>query len=1137
MTIDNRSREELLAEIEQLRLSLEKYEQCCQATEFSTVDETKPNQELFFCRQNSENLYRTLVETMHEGALTLGAEGTILFCNRALAFMLGRPREQLIGTKLADYVASTDSIRFQSHLTNDLHERDNCEISLIVAGGSFIPVLFSCRSVGFSTEQIVIIVLTDISAIKRTEKTILRLNRLYAVTSAINHAIVHAKQPEIIFQEFCRVAVELGGFIIAWVGLVDKESGWVNVAAAEGQLGYLDGVRVSANLIPEGMGPTGIVIRQGGHYICNDFLNSEITRPWHGNARAHGIYASASIAIKLDQEVIGALTLYAGEKDYFDAQQEELLLQMGADISFALDNLAMESRIREAEEQKQINIKRERVAMAIRDSEERLRFALETINTGAWDLDLNDHTAYRSLEHDRIFGYNELLAEWSYETFLQHVLPEDRREVESSFQQAIANRSDWRFECRIRRSDGEIRYILAAGRHFINNEYVSPRMAGIVQDITERKLTELELIATQQRLMAIMQALPVGISFSDDTTCQNITGNPVVLAQFDINENDNLSASAADENVPGRQVRFFREGMEIQADELPLQRAVAENRIIDSIELEIVNPGGRRWFAEASGAPIVNRDNIVIGGVAVTVDISQRKLAEKSLRESEERLRLVLEASLMGSFEVNLNTGDGQWNEVEFALLGVKAGAIPSNVEEFFRYVHPDDIATVRAGWDRALETGELDVEFRIVRADGQERWLVAKGRYIFEDDEIGKAQRFLGVNYDITKRKRIEEKLRESEERYRNMMESAHDWIWEINADGIYTFSSHHVHEILGYTPEEIVGKRPFDLMDDDDADRIERQFGQISQQRLPIHNLINVNRHKDGRTVILETNGVPFYDLQGRFLGYRGMDRDITDQKKLEASLQQYNEMLECRVAERTDELRKKDRLLLHQSRLAAMGDMINNIAHQWRQPLNVLGLNLQRLPLYYEMGKFDQQLLDTSIEDAMDLIQHMSQTIDDFRDFFKPEKVKVRFSVKRAILQTVNLVSDSLTHHQIKLIVHIDHDSCINGYPNEFSQVALNILQNARDALKERKIRDALITISCFIEDGKTVTTITDNAGGIPEDIIDKIFEPYFSTKGVQGTGIGLYMSKNIIESNMGGKLSVRNLDGGAEFRIEV
>ena len=171
-------------------------------------------------------------------------------------------------------------------------------------------------------------------------------------------------------------------------------------------------------------------------------------------------------------------------------------------------------------------------------------------------------------------------------------------------------------------------------------------------------------------------------------------------------------------------------------------------------------------------------------------------------------------------------------------------------------------------------------------------------------------------------------------------------------------------------------------------------------------------------------------------------------------------------------------------------------------------------------------------------MGIIQHMSQTIDDFRNFFKPNKEKLVFKVREEVTKTLSLIEGSFQGRQTAVQVEVKGDPVIDGYPNEYSQVLLNILINARDVMTERGIPVPKVVITIDAQEGRSVVTIADNAGGIPEEIIDKVFDPYFTTKGPQaGTGVGLFMSKTIIEKNMGGLLTVRNLECGAEFRIEV
>lgn len=270
-----------------------------------------------------------------------------------------------------------------------------------------------------------------------------------------------------------------------------------------------------------------------------------------------------------------------------------------------------------------------------------------------------------------------------------------------------------------------------------------------------------------------------------------------------------------------------------------------------------------------------------------------------------------------------------------------------------------------------------------------------------------------------------------------------------------------------------------------------------------------------------------------------------DISDRRRAEDALTEkrlelegFNRSLEERIAQAVDELRMKDRLLILQGRQAAMGEMINNIAHQWRQPLNTLGLVIQQVQLYHDLGDFNGEFLKEKTLMCMGLIQHMSLTIDDFRDFFRPDREKEVFEVNQIIERTLTLIIESFKNQHIGIELHMDAHPMISGYPNEYAQVLLNILMNSKDALAGHKPEDARIVLHSFEENGKAVITITDNGGGIAGGVIDRIFDPYFTTKETdKGTGIGLFMSKAIIEKNMGGRLTVRNTGGGAEFRIEV
>ena len=395
-----------------------------------------------------------------------------------------------------------------------------------------------------------------------------------------------------------------------------------------------------------------------------------------------------------------------------------------------------------------------------------------------------------------------------------------------------------------------------------------------------------------------------------------------------------------------------------------------------------------------------------------------------------------------------------------------------------------------------------------------------------------------IGTGIDIAARKRAEEKLRESEEKFRSLIESTSDWIWEIDVNGVYTYSSPKVTDILGYEPDEIMGKTPFDLMPPEEAARLGQQFASITAERRLIQRLENTNVHKTGRLVVLETSGVPVFDKDGQWRGYRGIDRDITVRKLAEKALEELNRTLQQRVEDEVAKNRAKDRMMMAQGRQAAMGEMLGNIAHQWRQPLNIVGLIMQDLQDAQVHGQLTTEYLDKSVRRGMDVIQHMSQTIDDFRGFSRADKEKQTFFLNEIVDRVLSFVEAGFRSNHIAIDVKMPEAVEANGFSNEFAQVLLNILNNAKDALLDRRTPAPKLAIRVFKDQGRSVVTIADNAGGIADGDLDRVFDPFFTTKEEgKGTGIGLYMSKQIIEKNMSGRLTARNTAEGAEFRIEV
>ncbi|MCB9096367.1 MAG: cache domain-containing protein [Arcobacter sp.] len=250
----------------------------------------------------------------------------------------------------------------------------------------------------------------------------------------------------------------------------------------------------------------------------------------------------------------------------------------------------------------------------------------------------------------------------------------------------------------------------------------------------------------------------------------------------------------------------------------------------------------------------------------------------------------------------------------------------------------------------------------------------------------------------------------------------------------------------------------------------------------------------------------------------------------------LESLNQSLEEKVKIEIEKNREKEQLLIQKSKLIALGEMISNIAHQWRQPLSELSSILMFIKFKFDLNALDSQTMDKKSKEATQVLEYMSHTIDDFRNFFMPKKDKEEFYLNKVINSIMTIVSSGLQNNNINVEINIDDNITLKTYLNEYQQVILNILKNAKDILIEKNIKNPLIKMEAKIDETHIILTIEDNGGGVFVEPLNKIFEPYFTTKSKSdGTGIGLYMSKIIVEKNMQGILKVENTNLGAKFYI--
>ena len=385
-----------------------------------------------------------------------------------------------------------------------------------------------------------------------------------------------------------------------------------------------------------------------------------------------------------------------------------------------------------------------------------------------------------------------------------------------------------------------------------------------------------------------------------------------------------------------------------------------------------------------------------------------------------------------------------------------------------------------------------------------------------------------------------------------------------KTDINGIITFVNDEFCKISGYSYDELIGQNHNIVRHPDVATSNFETLWQTILSKKPFKATVK-NLSKNGSTVYLNTTITPILDENENIIEFIAIRYDVTAEVELKKSLElkekeleQLNLNLEQKVKEQTKQLKElnktlenrvneeikkneeKQKLLFWQSRMASLGQMLANIAHQWRQPLTELNLTL------FNMKKAsiqnNEKKVDELYKESKTLISSMSSTIDDFTNFFNPQKEKKSFEIKDAINEALIILRKVIELENIHIQIDVPIDYKVIGVSNELSQVVINLIQNSKDAFIQNDITNRTIIITLkeeLILDKKyALLEVKDNAGGISKENIDKIFDPYFTTKyKSQGTGLGLFMSKMIIEKSLEGELSHKNIDDSSLFTISI
>ena len=497
--------------------------------------------------------------------------------------------------------------------------------------------------------------------------------------------------------------------------------------------------------------------------------------------------------------------------------------------------------------------------------------------------------------------------------------------------------------------------------------------------------------------------------------------------------------------------------------------------------------------------------------------------------------------SLDGVWYWDLENSQNEWMSPKFwEVLGYEANEKEHLVSQWQELIFDDDLKKATKNFKKHYSdmTHPYDQIVRYKHKNGHTVWIRCRGNIIRDED--GKPIRMIGIHNDITTQKTAEEDLLSKNNELKAILDSSLSGILALESyydekgeivDFIFTMVNKEACRIIDLKEEQIIGQRLSKIH---------------SGNFKPLDSLNGETLFDNYKRVVLsgESKMLEFYfesdGIKDWFRNKVVKNNDgfvctfevITQEKKLQQKLEE-------KVKEEIEKQRNQEKILLQQSKMAAMGEMIGAIAHNWRQPLNTLSLLCIGLINQFENFSLNKNYLNKWMQRINKQLTFMSDTIDDFKNFYKPKEDFKQINLKDTISKIISLIQYELKLNKIKVNIDISDSIFLVCLENQLHQAIINILLNAKDAILENNIKDGEIVICARRTTSSVILTIEDNGGGIKDiDILKRIFEPYFTTKqDSNGTGVGLYMSKIIIEQNLNGKIGVKNINKGLKFKIKI
>ncbi|MFV8376634.1 PAS domain S-box protein [Flavobacterium sp. LB1P71] len=714
-------------------------------------------------------------------------------------------------------------------------------------------------------------IITDITQRVMSEQKLIKANRLYLFISQINQMIVRTTDEETIFKEACTIAVELGKFKLAWIGLVDENTKKLIPRMMSGEdSGYLAKTKIiSIEDVSHGKGPSAIAIREARHVVCNDIENDPIMVHWKEEALKRDYFSSIVVPIKKFGKVIGVFSFYAGEKNFFDAEEIALLEEATNDVAFALEVFEKEALRKRAEE-------------AVFESQERYHTLTEVSPVGIFRTDIKGYTTYVNPRWCQISGlsYEEALGNG----WLTAVHDDDKKTLFNNWENATYNQEISLSEFRFVRPDGSVSWVMGQAIPEKNTKNEVVGYIGTTTDITERKIAADLILKEKQLSETIINNLP-GVFYLYDESGKFVKWNKNFEDVTGYNKEEIVEMSPLD--------LFDKE----EKEKIRIRiKTVLENNSkrvknkLPGIEIEFYTKAKTKIPYYINSLSIEYEGEKCVLGMGL--DLTEIKKAEKQIKSANERFEMISVATNDALAEVDLLTGQS-WNNKAFTELfnfgnNSELSAIDNKVIWRSR-LHPDDKERVINKLEQtyAGSTTIWSDEFRFQKGDGSYGYFY--DRAVIIRDELGRATRFIGSMTEITELRNIKEQLVNSEEKYRSLIEQASDAIFINDISGNLLEVNESACMMLGYTKEELCTKKLTDLYTVDELVLRPIMMKELlnGQQTLIERNM----RHRDQSMISVEITAKTLVDKR-----IVAIVRDVSKRKKIEEEFKKIHKKLEA-------------------------------------------------------------------------------------------------------------------------------------------------------------------------------------------------------------------------------------------------